>query len=665
VSSPPPSPSPAELTAGDISRLTDEAIARADELIDRAVAPGAPRSLAGTLLPIDEAGAVLADASSRTAFMGYVHPDPAVRDAAHEAEERIDTWRVKLFFRPDLNQAITEFAASEEAAALTGEPRRLLEFVQRDLRRAGHALAEENRRTLEDISTRLVEIGVRFDRNIAEVDDHLVVTQEDLDGLPPEYVEGLTAGDAAGTFKVTMAYPEVIPFLENARRRDLREQLSFKFANRAVDTNRELLAEAVALRQQVAELFGEPSWAHHQMDDRMAKNPETVQRFFGELLPPLTDKGRAELEVMRRLLVDDTGDPDAAIQLWDWRFYDTQLRRLNYGVDNNEVAQYFPLQQVVDGMLEITGQVFGLEYRPVPDAPVWHPDVVTYAIHDADSDDELARFHMDLHPRDGKFHHAAAFVLVPGRRLPDGSYQRPVSAIVANFTKPTADRPSLLQHTEVLTLFHEFGHVLHQTLTRTELARFSGTNTETDFVEAPSQIMEHWTWNADVLARFARHHETGEPIPRQLVEKLVAARDLDVGLFNLRQIQFGVLDMELHGPAPDTDGGRDIDAVHRRAVAISLLPHQEGTFFPASFGHLLAGYDAGYYGYLWSEVFGDDMFSRFEAEGVTSDRVGSDYRREILEKGGSVDAEEMLRRFLGREPDNRAFLRKLGIAAPV
>jgi Zn-dependent oligopeptidase len=319
---------------------------------------------------------------------------------------------------------------------------------------------------------------------------------------------------------------------------------------------------------------------------------------------------------------------------------------------------------VVDGLLEITGEVFALEYRRIPDAAVWHPDVVTYAIHDADSGDELALFHMDLHPRDGKFHHAAAFELTPGRRLPDGTYQRPVSAIVANFTKPTADRPSLLQHDEVLTLFHEFGHVLHETLTRVELVRFSGTSTETDFVEAPSQIMEHWTWTAGVLARFARHHATGEPIPQELVSKLVAARDLDVGLTNLRQIQFGLLDMGLHGPAENGGNGgeRDVDAIHRRAVEVSLLPYHEGTFSPASFGHLLAGYDAGYYGYLWSEVFGDDMFSRFEAEGVTNDFVGRAYRREILERGGSLDAEDMLRNFLGREPDKRAFLRKLGIA---
>ena len=332
------------------------------------------------------------------------------------------------------------------------------------------------------------------------------------------------------------------------------------------------------------------------------------------------------------------------------------LRKTEYGVDPHEVAAYFPLDGVLEGMFQLTGDVFGLAYEEV-EVPVWHEDVVAYEISDRRDGTPLALFYMDLFPREGKFSHAAAFPLVPGRRLPDGSYQRPVSAIVANFTKPGEDRPSLLQHTEVETLFHEFGHILHQTLTRTELATFSGTNTERDFVEAPSQIMEHWTWKPEVLARFARHHRTGEPIPIGLVERLTAARRLNVALSTLRQVQFGLLDLALHG----RNATVDLDAAAREAAAVALLPYHEGTFFPASFGHLLGGYDAGYYGYLWSEVYGDDMFSRFEQEGITNPEVGAAYRREILESGGARDGIDHLRAFLGREPNNRAFLRNLGI----
>jgi Zn-dependent oligopeptidase len=400
------------------------------------------------------------------------------------------------------------------------------------------------------------------------------------------------------------------------------------------------------------------------MGVKMANDPKVVDAFYAELVPPLTQKAQAEIARMAELLSADTGDA-GGVQRWDWRFYDTQLRRTEYGVDMHEVSAYFPLQQVLDGLLAITAEAFGVRYERLDDEHLWHEDVRSFAIADATSGDHIAVAHMDLHPREGKFSHAAAFDLVPGRRQPDGTFRTPVACIVANFTKPTAERPSLLTHDEVLTLFHEFGHILHQTLARAETARFAGTNTEADFVEAPSQIMEHWCWRPEVLARFARHHRTGEEIPAELVEHLVAARDLDVGIDKLRQIQFGILDMGLHGPRRDDevgdDGERDLDAVLRRAEAIFGFPHQSGTFFPASFGHLLSGYDAGYYGYLWSEVFGDDMFSRFAAEGVTSPVVGGEYRREILEKGGSVDATEMLEHFLGRPPTNEAFLTKLGI----
>ena len=312
---------------------------------------------------------------------------------------------------------------------------------------------------------------------------------------------------------------------------------------------------------------------------------------------------------------------------------------------------------MIDGLLSITGEVFGLEYRKRGDVPTWHPDVVVYDIVDASSGEQVATFMADLFPREGKFSHAAAFPLVPGHRKAAGEYQLPLSVIVANFTKPSADVPSLLQHSEVETLFHEFGHILHMSLGHTEFTRFSGASTEWDFVEAPSQIMEEWCWRANVLRRFARHHETGEPIPTDLVDKLVAARHVNEALDTLRQVSLGKLDLGLHGPGDH----RDLDAIMLDAESVGLLPHQEGTFFPASFGHLLGGYDAGYYGYLWSKVFGLDMFSRFEEAGVTNPDVGLAYRRKILERGGSRDAADLMRDFLGREPNNEAFLRHLGL----
>ena len=518
----------------------------------------------------------------------------------------------------------------------------------------GHHLGAEDRSALEEMSGRLIVLQSQFAKNIADDESYMLIGEDDLDGLPESYVKSLGRDEDIGSYKVTMAYPDYVPFMENSARRDLRQALRFMYANRAVGENRPLLEEAVSLRLKMARILGFESWADRVLSTRMARSTDRVDEMYEGLIPPLSVKGEQEVAKVADLLEKDTGE--RLVQVWDWNYYDTQIRKNEYGVDPMEVAQYLPLQQVLDGMFEITSEVFGLEYRQI-ETPTWHEDVLVYEVIDRDTGDLVGHFYLDLFPRPGKFTHAAVFPGVPGKRLGDGSYQTPVCAMVCNFTKPTEDTPSLLQHSEVETLFHEFGHVLHDLVAHCELARFSGAYTVWDFVEAPSQIMEHWVWQPEVLARFARHHETGEPIPAELVGGLVAARQLNDAMWHLRQIQFGLLDQALHGPERE----KDLDAILLASTAVSLLPHQEGTFHPASFGHLMGGYDAAYYGYIWSEVFGDDMFSRFEEEGITSPKVGREYRELVIGKGGSVDPDDMLTGFLGRKPSNEAFLRKVGI----
>jgi thimet oligopeptidase len=643
------------VTAEKVGKGVDDALEEAQGILEEMVAPKDERTFENTMLPIDRISDVLSKANARYAFMGYVHPDKEIRSAAKTAEEKLETFGVEMVFRDDLNAAVKEYADTGGAAALEGERARFVEFTLRDLRHAGHELSAEARARVKERTQRLVELGVRFQENIDEWEDHILVTPEELDGLPPSFAESLETDEETGKLKVTLAYPHLIPFVENATRRDLREELSFKFNTQAVEANRKILEEARQLRNEIAAEFEMPSWAHHRLEDRMAKDPERVAAFYEDLIPPLMKQGEADLSVLGELLAKDVGD--SVVQTWDWRFYDTQQRRTDYGVDPFEVASYFPLDGVLAGMFDLVQETFGLEFREIADPDVWHPDVRLFSIHDAASGEQLAHFYLDLFPREGKYGHAAEFPLIMSRRLEDGSYQNPVCAMVANFTKPTATTPSLLQHGEVETLFHEFGHVLHQNLGRTELARFAGTGVERDFVEAPSQIMQHWVWRADVLRRFARHHESGEPIPDDLVEQLVAARQLNVAIHQLRQLKYGWLDQTIHG----MDVDQDLDEVLREGDKFGLMPFHEGTFSLASFGHLMGGYDAAYYGYMWSEVFGDDMFSRFEEEGVTNPAVGMAYRRDVLEKGGSADADDMLTAFLGREPDNTAFLRKLGI----
>lgn len=643
------------ITPERIESGTDEALGSAEQVLGSIIDVEGERTFENTLLPIDRIADILAHATTNYSFMGYVHPDKGVRDAAKASEEKLSKWASDIFFREDLNDAVQQYARTEAADGLDGERRRLLDFVLRDLRRAGHELDPETRKRVQDLTQRGIELEVRYQQNIDEWDDWILVTREDLEGLPDAYIDGLSVDEETGKYKVTIAYPDMIPFLENSPRRDLREALRFKFNTVAVEENRKLLAEALEIRQEIAEAFDQPTWAHHRLELRMAKTPERVKEMYAELREPLTEKAKKEIAEVSRLLEADTGD--TTVQVWDWSYYDTQQRKTDYGVDNFEVAKYFPLPQVLEGMFQLTSEMFGITFEEIEEFDTWHPDVQLFRIRDTETGEELSRFYLDLFPREGKYGHAAEFPLILSRVLESGEYQNPMCAMVANFTKPTKTSPSLLQHSEVETLFHEFGHVLHQNLGRTQMARFAGTSTERDFVEAPSQIMEHWTWKPEVLKRFARHHETGEPIPTELVDQLVAARNLNKAMFQLRQMAYGWWDQELHGGAD-----RDLDRIYEQGSKLTMLPPHQGTFALASFGHLMGGYDASYYGYMWAEVFGDDMFSRFEQEGVTNPDVGMAYRREVLGRGGALDADEMLVNFLGREPNNQAFLRKLGIS---
>jgi thimet oligopeptidase len=650
-------------TAEDVDRITAEAITEADALVDRAVHAAAPRTWGNTIEPLEDAATLVADAYGRGPFMARVHPDATVRSRAVAAEERLTKWSTDLVFRTDLYEAVRDYAASPEATDLTGIRARLVAFTMRDFRRAGHELDPAAKAELQALQQRLVELQVAFSNNLDEWEDHIEVGREDLAGLPDQYIAGLEPGSVPDTFKVGMAYPDYIPFIEQAERRDLRKAIQFKFWNRAAAANTPLLAEAIEIRQKIAALFGLPTWAHYAMELKMAKNPEAVEGFYASIVPELTEKARRDIATMTELLRGEDEPTLAAanggtdLQSWDSNYYTNELRKRDFGIDPNQVAEYFSLDRVVAGMFEITGEVFGLEYRKVDGPNAWHPDVSLYEIRNRGAAEPIAFFYADLFPRDGKFGHAAAFPIVTGKRLRDGSYRKPVAAIVANFTKPTAVSPSLLKHSEALTLFHEFGHILHFCLTTVDLIRFAGFDTEWDFVEAPSQIMEHWMWQPEVLQRFARHYETGEPIPDDLVARLVAARDLNIGLFTMRQIFLGKFDLLLHAVA----GPVDIEQANRQANELTLFPFYEGTHFAASFGHLMGGYDAGYYGYLWSKVYGDDMFSVFATEGVLSPEVGKRYRNEVLAMGYSRDAMEHLRAFLGREPSSDAFLADLGL----
>jgi Zn-dependent oligopeptidase len=412
----------------------------------------------------------------------------------------------------------------------------------------------------------------------------------------------------------------------------------------------------------VARLLGYGSWAHYKLEIKMAKEPDRVREFLDDLAAKVAPKAQADLAALlesKRAHLGGDVDGAEVVDLWDWRYYTQRILKEHFDVDPFAVAEYFPLDRVLAGMFDLYQRLVGARFVRVPDAQAWHPDVQLFVVEDATTGDVVSHFYLDLHPRQGKYGHAAAFTLRGGRRLPDGSYQTPASAMVANFTKPTAGSPSLLRHSEVVTLFHEFGHILHQTLTTATYQRFAGTAVERDFVEAPSQMLEHWCWEPKVLASFARHYETGEAIPADLIDRMVAAKNVSSGIATNRQLYFGLLDMAYHGPGAQ----KDTDAIAAKLHAVTGFDFPDGTHFQGGFGHLF-GYDAGYYGYMWSKVFGDDMYTRFETVDVDAvDAVGRDYRQLILERGGTVDGDVLVRDFLGREPETAAFLRDLGLEA--
>ena len=644
-------------TADAIREATEAAIRDCDAAIAAIVAtPAGERTFANTLLALETAGEIVSRISSAYGFMAYVSDDEALRAAGRECDEQLEKYAIALSFREDLYQAIREFAALPEAKGLTGENARLLEHELRDYRRNGFDLPAEERAKVREIFDRLVEIDVKFRTAIDEWDDGIVVSRDDLAGLPDAYIENLTKVEEAGEtrYRVSLDYPELHPFMANAASTELRRQLFEKDQRKGGEENVRRLEEAIRLRGQVAKLLGYDSWAAYRVETRMAKRREAVDAFLADLREKVALKATRDMEGLRAAAKARCGSPE--INIWDWRFYHNELMKTKYAIDEFEVAQYFPLDRAIEGLFAVTQAMLGVRYEPAPSAPRWHADVQAFDIFERDGSEPFARFYMDLFPRPNKYGHAAAFTLRRGRRLPDGSYQKPVSAIVANFTKPSATQPSLLRHSEVVTFFHEFGHILHQTLTRAERSRFSGTATERDFVEAPSQMLEHWVWEPDVLNSFARHHETGEPLPKALLDAMIAAKNLDSGILTLRQIFFATLDFTYHSPGFDGDTTATVRELHH----ITGFPYVPGTHFQSGFGHLF-GYDAGYYGYLWSHVFGDDMYTRFEELGPLDPATGAHYRKTVLERGGSVDGDELVRSFLGREPNNEAFLRGLGL----
>ncbi len=638
----------------------DRALQEAEAAIAKIVAiPDGERTLANTVVAVDDMWARLWVATDMMTFMSVVSPDADLRDLGETAQVEIEAWMIGVGKREDLFRAIQAYA--ESGSTPEGEGARLLEFMLRDYRRAGMALDDEARAELTEIELELSQLELDFKKNIREEDEIVLLTREELAGVPESWFSGVK--ESEGLFLVTLDNPTYLPVMRHGTDPVARRKL-YVARRRRAGKNVGLIEEILKLRSRQAALLGFQHAADFEAEVRMSGNAEAIQAFYEELRPKLRAKAELDFAEYQSAMREHTGDPEAQLNPWDQSFYNDRLLKEKYAVDQEKVREYFSVANVIDGLFSVTEELYGLEYREITETAaeqgytMWHEDVQLFEVWDQASKEMLGQFYLDLYPRPNKYNHAAQFSLLSRKRWPDGSLQKPLVALVCNFSKPTADRPALLPHSEVRTFFHEFGHCLHSILTSAETTQFSGTRVARDFVEAPSQMFENWVWDAEVLKRFAKHYETGEVLPAELLEGMLAARNLGSGMSNQAQVFLGSLDLAYHtAPGGEVDSVAVGNEIYERETLYRSTPE---TYFHAAFGHLI-GYQAGYYSYLWSKVFAQDMFGRFKEHGMLNAEAGSYYRNKILAPGGTRDAKELLLDYLGREPDSTAFLEHLGL----
>ncbi|HET7031227.1 MAG TPA: M3 family metallopeptidase [Candidatus Limnocylindrales bacterium] len=647
-----------ELTPNAMREAVERAIEAADRRVAAAVAAPQP-TYAAVVGQLGNAVLETWDAFGRTAAFATIHPDDAIRAAAREADEALNKWRAGLFERDDVGAAVRRVAAAAELGELVldDDERPALDRWLAETALAGYALGTGERREVAAGRARLVELGVRFAENIEGDRRTVELAADELDGLPPALIERLPAGSARGSRLVAMDASERIPVLERATNRAARERIVRTWFDQAVETNEPVLAETIRLRRRLAGLLGHDSWMDLQTSGAMAGDRATVLDFMDHLSRGLNLAVADGIARMTDHVRRDEGDPAAVAEEWDWRFYDAAERDA-VGVEAQTIAEYLPADAALAGLFELTADVFGIRVIEEPDVRGWHPDVRRFRFEDVAAGAVLGHALFDLLPRPGKLPGAWAYPIHAGHHDPDGQPRLPFMGLVASLTPPGPSTPSLLTPQDLETLFHEFGHVLEGILESSGQVAAEGRWLGWDWIESASQIMEHWTSRPEIVGRFARHYRTGEPMPPELLEALPATRRIGLETTTLRLTYMTMVDVWLHGPEASTD----LEDANRRAWSILPFPFVEGGFYPAQVSHLLGGYDGLLYGYLWAQVYGDDMFSRFETEGTRSAQVGADYRREILAAPWTRPQVDRLRRFLGREPSNEAFLARLGLS---
>ncbi|HXJ44865.1 MAG TPA: M3 family metallopeptidase [Bryobacteraceae bacterium] len=641
-----------------------ELIRQSESNITNIANSSTPPVFGNTLLALERATENLDYAMGVVRHLESVATSPELRAAWNAVEPDASAFYSSIPLNEGLWKRLKEYAETDDARSLTGPRHRFLDKTLDSFRRHGADLDLAGKTRLAEIDVELSRLTTKFSENVLDSTNafELIITDESkLAGLPPSAMAAARqTAESKGQsgWRFTLQAPSYVPAITYLHDRSIREHLYRAHCTRATEAerdNRPLIVRILELRREKALLLGAPDFADFILHDRMAHNGKTAMHFL-ETLKTKTDPGYAD---ENRTLEAFAGHP---LEAWDISYYAERQRRALYDFDEEQLRPYFPADRVVNGMFQIVERLYGISVLAKVGVPVWHPDVAYYEVHDRDNT-FLGSFYADWFPRETKRDGAWMDAFITGARS-GGVHEPHLGLVCGNLTPPIGDKPALLTHREVETIFHEFGHLLHHVLSNVEVKSLSGTSVAWDFVELPSQIMENWCWEREALDLFARHYETGEPIPEDLFQKMQRARTYRGANVQMRQLGFGITDLKLHR---EYDPGQHGDILEYCAGILSQftparLPPDYAMI--AGFTHLFGspvGYGAAYYSYKWAEVLDADAFTRFRRDGIFSAEAGAAFRDNILAKGDSDDPAELYRRFMGRDPDPDALLVRSGL----
>jgi thimet oligopeptidase len=599
----------------------------------------------------DRMSLMIEDVHGPISLLNSVHPDAEVRDAGDRALIEESVFMTELFQNEQLYESVRRVVTH------TGAQKQLKKDLLEAFEDSGVALPAEKRDRFKAISERLIELAQEFSKNIRENKTVLTFSREECNGLPQSYLDRVPH-DEQGNIVVGFDYPDFVPFMANAADAEARKRYYVANMNRGTARNLAVLDEIVALRKEIGDLYGVPSYAHYVTKRRMVENPETVMRFLNEVKSRVTEAELGDLRQLAEMKAELTGLPidQASIARWDVVYYRERVREKRYAVDQETLREYFPTLPTVQWMLDITERLYGIRFTEAI-VPVWHDDVMYYDVEDALSGERIGGIYLDLYPRADKYKHAAAW---PVRGVSRNEGRQPISVLVANFNRRG------LTHSELETLLHEFGHVMHGVLSRTEYNQHSGTSVERDFVEAPSQMYEEWASRMESLKLMRNHCATCPLIDESLVQRIRAAKKFGSGIDYGRQLLYASFDMALSGEGVGSRGS-GVGTESTASLSLRLwtdmerstpMGHVEDSEFPGTFEHIASGYAAGYYGYMWAKVIALDLISAFGSN-VMNEAIGRRFREMILSRGSEEPARDLVERFLGRPVSSDAFFAEI------